>query len=65
MERPFKLPKDCHLTLIPVLLIFVVPFYIWVPAIQQRHFLRILNETITLLRNGTVMNHGAPDLPRH
>ena len=57
MERPLKLPRDCRLTLIPILLILVIPFYVFIPTIQQKNFLRLLNETVVALTN--VTRHGA------
>ena len=61
MDKPFKLPKNCQLTLIPILLILVIPFYVFVPAIQQKNFLRLLNETVIALTNAT--RHGAENHP--
>ena len=51
------LPKYCRLTLVPVLMILVIPFYIYIPHLQRQQLLRLLNETITFVRNES--RHGA------
>ena len=48
---------DFRLILIPALMILVIPFYIYVPTLQQNQLLRLLNETIALARNQT--RHGS------
>ena len=52
-----ELPNKCRLTLIPVLMILVIPFYIYIPQLQQQQILRLVNETISLIRNES--RHGA------
>ena len=47
-----KLPKYCRLTLVPLLMILVVPFYIYIPQLQQQQFLDLVNETVQAVRDG-------------
>ena len=48
-----ELPKYCRLTLIPVLMILVIPFYVYIPRLQQQQLLDLVNKTIQASRNGT------------
>ena len=46
------LPKYCRLTLVPVLMILVIPFYVYIPRLQQHQILDLVNETVQAARNG-------------
>ena len=52
-----ELPQYFRVTLIPVLMILVIPLYIYIPALQRQQILRMVNETIAFVRNET--RHGA------
>ena len=53
-----ELPRYLRLTLVPVLLILVLPFYVYIPHLQRQQLLRLFNETITFVRNES-LHHGA------
>ena len=54
-----ELPKYLRLTLIPVLMILVIPFYVYIPRLQQQQILDLVNETVNLIRNESHRHHGA------
>ena len=57
LKKQLETPLLLRLTLIPVLMILVIPFYIYIPSIQQHQLLKLINETVTYVRNQT--RHGA------
>ena len=46
------LPKYARFALIPVLMILVIPFYIYIPVIQQKQILDLVNKTVQASRHG-------------
>ena len=53
LEVNMELPKYCRLTLIPILMILVIPFYVYIPQLQQQQILDLVNETVQAVRNGS------------
>ena len=47
-----ELPKYCRLTLVPLLMILVIPFYVYIPQLQQQQILDLVNETVQAARDG-------------
>ena len=47
MELPFNL----KLILVPLLILLVVPFIVYIPKLQQQQILRLVNQTIAFVRN--------------
>ena len=58
-----ELPPNFRIILIPLLMILVVPFIVYIPKLQQQQILRLVNETVALVRNQT-LRHG-PENPGH
>ena len=50
-ERRLRLPKYCRFALVPVLLILVVPLYIYVPVLHRRQLLKLINDTVTIAKD--------------
>ena len=46
------LPDNCRFVLVPVLMILVIPFYVYIPRLQQQQLLDLVNKTIQASRNG-------------
>ena len=51
LEVNMELPKHCRVALIPILMILVIPFYIYIPRLQQQQILDLVNETVQAVRN--------------
>ena len=56
LKKQLETPLLLRLTLIPVLMILVIPFYIYIPSVQQSQLLKLINETVAYVRNQT--RHG-------
>ena len=50
---------NIRLTLVPVLMILVIPFYIFTPLLQQHQLLKLINDTVAAVRASTLnASHG-------
>ena len=49
--KPGKLSKYCRFVLVPVLMLLVVPFYIYIPVLQRQQLLNFINKTVTLAQD--------------
>ena len=52
-----EVPAYVRLTFVPVLMILVIPLFVYIPAIQRQQLLRIVNESISHALTET--RHGA------
>ena len=49
-----ELPTNFRIVLAPLLMILVIPFIVYIPKLQQQQILRLVNETVALVRNQTL-----------
>ena len=48
--------NNIRLTLVPAFILLVIPFFIYVPVLQQKHLLELINASVIAARN---RSHGA------